>query len=349
MVVDISNLLFRVCAVQKNNPYNNDLSPQDLVGLCTHISILSIFKWFNKLQPDFVVFAFEGGNNWRKEFTQVNAARRAYKGNRAYDPAMAHFYKLIEDFYTTMSAHTSICCLKVDGMEADDEIAAYCQMYATEEHEVVIVSGDKDFIQLLKLPGVKLIDPDTGKERNKPGDKHYQEDLDYWLFLKCVRGDAGDNVLSAFPRVRETKVKKAYTNQYDRLNFMNEVWRDQEDNVHRVGDLYEQNVTLLSLFDQPSEIKEKLFEGVKHQVENFGKYSHFHFLRFCESFQLTRVREDAMKFVEMMSNNQLFVKGEKKAQQPKLSVAEKVAAAKEKLAKEKADKKQESTGRLIEF
>lgn len=357
LIADISNLLFRVAAVQKNtNPFNKDLSPEDLVGLCMHISLQSIYKWYNKYKPDFIVFAFEGKNNWRKEFTTKNAVRRAYKGNRVYDPEMAHFYKLIEDFYTTMSSHTSICCLKINEMEADDAIGAYCQEYASEQHEVVIISGDKDFIQLLKIPGVKLIDPDTGKARNQPGDKKYEEDLDYWLFLKCIRGDSGDNVMTAYPRVRETKVKKAYINQYDRINFMNETWKQtilEEDGtekeiVHRVGELYEQNMTLMSLFDQPTEIRDKLFSGVRDQVENIGKYSHFHFLRFCMDFQLERVKQDAMKFVDMLSNNQLFRSGEK-IFVPKLTIAENVAAAKEKVASEREAEKDSVSNKLIEF
>lgn len=360
LVCDISNMLFRVAAMQKHgNPYSQGLTGDDLIGLCMHISLQSIFKWYKKYNPDFVVFAFEGGNNWRKQYTTEVAARRAYKGNRVYDPEMAHFYQLIDSFYETMNSHTSICCLKVEGMEADDEIAAYCQKYASDDHEIIIVSGDKDFIQLLKLPNVKLIDPDSGKPRNQPGDKHYQEDLDYWLFLKCIRGDGGDNVLSAFPRVRETKVKKAYSNQYDRLNFMNEVWRESREDesgaltevVHRVGDLYEQNVVLLSLFDQPQHIRDKLFAGVEEQVNNVGNYSHFHFLRFCESFQLTRVREEAMKFIDMLANNQRFLKGDKKSvpDAPKMTVAEKVAAAKAKIAEQKEAAKEAANNKLMEF
>jgi len=310
LLCDISSILFRVAAVQKNtNPRNKDLSGEDLVGLCMHISLHSIFKWYEKFKPDYVVFAFEGQNNWRKTFTANANSRLAYKGNRVRDPEMKHFYTLMESFYETMKTHTSICCLKVDTMEADDSIAGYCQLNAADDgNEIYIISGDKDFIQLMKLPGVFLIDPDTGKQRNLPGDKHYEEDLDYWLFLKCVRGDMGDYVPPAYPRVRETRVKKAYENQYERLNFMNEVWRD-DDKVFRVGDLFLENVKLLSLFDQPPEIREKLIERVKAQSTELGKYSHFHFIRFCADFKLVRVQENAKKFADMFANNQRFLKG----------------------------------------
>lgn len=322
LVYDVSNILFRVAAVQKHSPYTRDSSTDELVGLCMHISLMSIFKWYNKFRPDFVVFGFEGGNNWRKTYTAETRTRLQYKGNRVQDPEMKHFYMLMEAFRETMSSHTSICCLSIETMEADDVIAGFCQLYAAPEHEILIVSGDRDFTQLLKLPNVKLVNPDNGKFRNSPGDKDYESDIDYWLFKKCVRGDMGDYVPSAFPRVRETRIKAAYTNDYERVNFMNEKWTEaviteengqpvQTDVIHRVGDLFEHNVILLDLFKQPSDQRLILEEGVKMQVENLGTYSHFHFLRFLKDFQLQKVSEDAMRFIDLFANNQRFLKGEK--------------------------------------
>jgi 5'-3' exonuclease len=323
LVFDISNILFRVASVQKHtNPNARGASPEDLVGLCMHISIQSIYRWYNKYRPDFVVFAFEGGNNWRKEYTAAVKARLAYKGNRQADPEMAHYYELISSFRSTMKAHTSICCLAVDQMEADDTIAAYCQLYSNPDHEIYVVSGDRDFTQLLKLPKVFLVDPATGKLRNQKNDKDYQEDIDYWLFLKCIRGDMGDFVPSAYPNVRETRIRKAYESSYERANFMNEHWveklidRKEDGSLeerlvkHRVGDLYEQNVHLLDLYSQPEPHRTSLVEGVKSQVTDLGHYSHFHFLRFLEQYQLNKLRDEAMKYVELFANNQRWLKGE---------------------------------------
>ena len=320
LVIDISNILFRVASMQKQSPFARDATTEDLVGISMHISLFSIHKYYNKVKPDFVVFAFEGGNNWRKTFTTDNDSRQDYKGNRVVDPEMKHFYILMESFRETMTAHTSICCLCIDTMEADDGIAGYCQLYSRPDHEIVIISGDRDFTQLLKLPGVSLINPDNGKPRNTPGDKEYEPDLDYWLFKKCIRGDSGDNVPSAFPRVRETKIKKAYENDYDRLNFMNETWVEKKfikvDNeeqlievTHRVGDLYEENIKLMDLSKQPGDLRLILEEGIKMQVEDFGKYSHFHFLRFLGKYNLNKVAEDASRFIDMFSCNQRFMSG----------------------------------------
>lgn len=321
LVIDISNILFRVAAVKKNDPYSRGVSDEDLVGLCMHMSLFSIHKHYNKFNPDFIVFAFEGGNNWRKTFTKKEKSRKGYKANRIIDPTMKHYYELLDSFRTVISAHTSICCLCIDTMEADDAIAAYCQLYASDEHEIIIISGDRDFTQLLKLPQVKLVNPDNGKLRNTEQDKEYEPDLDYWLFKKCVRGDGGDNVPSAFPKVRETKIKKAYEDQYERLNFMNTTWKqivlDTDENgndiqievEHRVGDLFEENVILMDLMKQPGDSRLILEEGVRIQVENIGNYSHFHFLRFLGKFNLKKVSEEASRFIDMFSNNQRFRKG----------------------------------------
>lgn len=320
LVIDISNLLFRVAAMQKHTggPANYGASVDDLVGLSMHVALQSIMKWYKKVKPDFVVFSFEGGTNWRKSYTAQHslAIRRQYKANRVKDPEMEHFYKLIDSFKEVMSKHTSICCISIPDMEGDDVIAAYCLLNASEEHHITIVSGDKDFIQLTKLPNIKLLDPDTGKQRNQPTDKDYQEDIDYWLFLKCIRGDSGDNVPSAYPRVFEKRIKVAYADGYERLNFMNERWKDENLTEHRVGDLFVHNEVLMDLTKQPDEIKLRLYEEVikQSQPDALALYSHFHFLRFLGKYKLVRVAEEASKFTDMFMNNQRYLKGDKQKQ-----------------------------------
>lgn len=307
LIIDISNLLFRVAAVQQRSKNNYNATTEEIIGLAMHMSLHSIYKWYDKLKPQFIVFAFDGENNWRKEYTANNSSRNIiYKANRIPDPNMKHFYQLLKDFKNTIKSHTSVCCLQIPTIEADDIIAGYCQLYANENHNINIISGDKDFIQLLKLPNVKLINPDDGKLRNQPSSKDYQADLDYWLFLKCIRGDSGDNVASAYPKVRETKIKKAYENEYDRINFMNETWVDENKITRRVGDLFEENKILVDLFNQPSNIRDKIFPEIKNQIAEVNSYAHFHFLKFLEKHQLNQIRKDANRFIEMFTLNQNF-------------------------------------------
>jgi hypothetical protein len=100
-------------------------------------------------------------------------------------------------------------------------------------------------------------------------------------------------------------------NEYEKINLMNERWIDEEGVEHKVGDLFEENRVLLSLFDQPDPIREKLYIGVDEQTKALGTYSHFHFLRFLEEYELQAVREKASNFIDMFTNNQRFLKGDK--------------------------------------
>lgn len=307
LIYDMSNIIHRVAKARKNEGYD-PLHPEDIAGLTMHISLMTINKWFNKYNPQRVVFAFEGGkqNSWRKMWTSANSKRgKEYKGNRVYDPSYEFIYKLMDDFRDVMKGHTSIICLDVAGMEADDSIAAYCQLYAGPDEQVIIISGDKDFTQLLRDQNVRLLNPDDGKFRNTPQSKEYEPNIEYWIFKKCIRGDMGDYVHSAFPRVRETKIREAFESQYHRANFLNEKWTDADGVEHKVGDLYEENRLLLDLTLQPTDLRTYLEDEVKTQVAaTRAKYAHFWFLGFCNRYKLRKLAEDASRFINLFSCNQ---------------------------------------------
>jgi hypothetical protein len=307
LIFDITNLIFRVAAVEKNRVFDSE----DLIGLCMHMSFMSVNKYFKKYQPDRVIFAFEGGWNWRKQYTPIRNV--AYKGNRVKDPTMEHFFEVINSFKELCQKHSSVVCLAIDGCEADDSIAGYVQLHNDDpDHEIYIVSGDKDMTQLLKRPNTYLVNPDKGVLRNQPGDKEYYEDLDYFIFKKCVRGDGGDNVLSAYPNVRETKILKAYEDEFERENFMNteidyvvmNEAGEPETKKFKVGTLFEENKLLMDLTCQPPEVREVLMDGIRDAIQNRGKYSNFHFLKFLGKYELNKLAENVLDFTGLLTCNQ---------------------------------------------
>jgi hypothetical protein len=280
--------------------------------MCLHVALYSANKLFKQYKPDRVVFAFEGGNNWRKEYTKNAISGVGYKANRVQDKSMEHLFELIKDFKDVMANYTSNVVLAVPGLEGDDVIGGYVQTYASPNDTIYVVSADRDFIQLLKYPNTYLVDPNTGKFRNQPGDKDYCEDIDYFMFLKCVRGDGGDNVPSAFPRVRESKIRAAYEDSYHRENFMNTTWEkpciDENGNPYkqtmRVGDLFVENQMLMDLSKQPTEIREYMLEQVKATVENPGKYNNFRMLQFLGKHKLNQILNKLNDFIPMFACGQ---------------------------------------------
>ena len=277
-----------------------------------HMALNTLKSFYRKVQPDQVAVAFEGQNNWRKEYTASPAcvSKRLYKGNRVKDDSMIPFFELIKSFEGLARQHTSLVCLSSPRLEGDDVIAGYAQYYSAKGDEVIILSGDKDFIQLLKLPGVSLMNPDDGKLSGTDKKTGERIDPEYFMFEKCIRGDAGDNVMSAYPRVRSTKIEQAFKDEYARTNLFNETWEfcdptTGEKRTYRVGDLFAENELLMDLSKQPADIRQLITETIEHEAVHHGQFSLFHFQKFCAKFGLRKIADEARHFIELFSSSGL--------------------------------------------
>jgi len=124
----------------------------------------------------------------------------------------------------------------VDGNEADDLIAYYCQI--SEDEEKLIFSGDRDLTQLIS-DNVHVYLPDK-KQFYKKGDKISFKDIDIPHFnvkvCKILIGDKSDNItgiqslgektlVKFFPELLETEVKLS-----DILSKAEELHKNDKDN-----------------------------------------------------------------------------------------------------------------------
>ena len=225
---------------------------------------------------------------------------------------------------TFVKESTNCTTLQHSELEADDLIAGWIQSHPEDEH--VIVSSDTDFYQLL-AENVKQYNGITDELHTLHGifDKKGQRVLDkktkepkvvpdpeWILFEKCMRGDATDNVFSAYPGVRtkgtknkvglveafEDKKKKGYSWN----NMMLQRWVDHNEEEHRVLDDYERNCILVDLTRQPDDIKIKIAETIvegskpKH-VSMVGAK----FLKFCGKYDLIKLSENASTIAEWLN------------------------------------------------
>lgn len=316
LVVDIGNLFWRsVSAQQRYGPADAG----DSAGLGLHMSLMSLRKHWNNIQPDKLAIVFEGRENWRKAYTKSEEcySKRLYKGNRVADPGMAVLFDVIRAFEDLAREHTSIVTLKHPMLEGDDLIGGYAQHFSAQGDDVMILSGDKDFVQLLGGDGrIKLVNPDDGKERTLTGVCDV-DDAGYFMFEKCMRGDSGDNVLPAFPRVRKTKLYKAYgvkdgkvdpalADSFEMSNLMNSQWEfiDPESGDKRmmsVERMFEENHLLMNLAAQPAYVREVITQVIEHESENHGQFNFFKFNQFLGKYQLQQIAERASDFVPMFS------------------------------------------------
>jgi hypothetical protein len=141
------------------------------------------------------------------------------------------------------------------------------------------------------------VDPTTGKNRTL---EEWDNDADFFMFNKCIRGDVGDNVQAAYPRIRSTKIKEAYDDPYKRVNIMNDVWKNQTGKELSVKELFEENEMLMDLSKQPQCVRRKIFETISYEIDNTGQFSHFHFLRFLGKYQLKKVANQLETFIPLL-------------------------------------------------
>lgn len=307
MVVDTANILFRVASA--HTKYNNQGSPEDQAGLALHMALNTLKSHYNKVKPDTVAITFEGRANWRKTYTQSDAcvSKRLYKGNRVKDDSMAVFFQLIENFEAMAREHTSLVCLGNPLLEGDDMFSAYAQKYCALGDEVFGLSGDKDFVQLIGLNNFTLLNPDKAGANRHLDKKGNPIDAKYFMFEKAFRGDSGDNVMSAYPRIRSTRLQKAFEDQYELTNLLNESWEFSEPSTGEkrminVGDMFKENNLLMNLLGQPEEIQKLMRESVEEAEANIGKFSMFHFAKFCGKYKLSKIAEDVSSFTQMFTN-----------------------------------------------
>lgn len=299
LVLDMSNLLHRTFFAGYNMTKSTDSTAS---GLALHSAFQTLNKYFTKFNPTKTICVFDRPN-WRKDYTksELCLSGKLYKGTRRQDMTpneekrYQEFLQHAEEFEAIVREHTSMVCMAADMLEADDIMAGFAEQY--QDDRVIVISADKDLIQLLKFPNVSLIDPINDKERTC-------DDVEWFMFLKCIRGDRGDNVASAYPKVREVAVRKAFDDEFERLALMDKRFtmiRNEEPVEFRVGDLFKENQLLMDLYSQPEPVKRLIKSTIKKSMTNTGKYSHFHFIKFCGKHDLKRISENVDRYIKMLS------------------------------------------------
>lgn len=183
-------------------------------------NVSALFGFFNTLQmivrqynPEYLVVALDSkGKTFRHEMYPE------YKANR--DAAPEDLHAQVPRIIDILDA-VGIKSLSKIGLEADDIIAYLCKKAAKQGFESIIVTGDKDLLQLVNDQTFALRPPKKGeKDYNLCGEKEVldifgvtpQQILDYLTIL----GDSSDNV----PGIKGIGAKGAVKllNQYNSLD-----------------------------------------------------------------------------------------------------------------------------------
>lgn len=333
ILVDSLNLFMRC-----KNSVSPGLDLETRLGMALHITLMSAKSMWDRYNGSHVVFLTEG-RSWRKDFYPPYKANRktlaAQKSPRELEED-AEFMAAYDSLIEFLRDRTNATVLRQGNAEADDLIAAWIRHHPEDQH--VIVSSDSDFVQLL-APNVTIYNGVTnilyttegifndrghrleftlkndGKLKVGKRNDDFVADSDWIersLFYKCIRGDKGDNVFSAYPGARQKGtrnrigIEEAFQDRdskgFSYNNFMLQRWVDHNEVERLVRDDYLRNRVLIDLSQQPDDIKEQLAETVAaaHTAKHVSGVG-IHLLKFCGKWDLNRVSDQASEFGKMLN------------------------------------------------
>ena len=194
-----------------------------------------------------VVLTWDSKHSWRRDyFPEYKASRR--KGREESDLNWDDIFGTLNKIRNEIKENFPYKYLEVFGAEADDIIGFLCE--ENKDEKIMIISGDKDFIQLQKYPNVKQWSPITKKDVNGFNPTTYLKE-------HILRGDTSDgvpNVLSPdntfIDGLRQRPLSRKKIQSW--LIGGGSDWNDE------VKRNFQRNSTLIDLSRTPEELKNQI-------------------------------------------------------------------------------------------
>ena len=166
------------------------------IDLFRHMVLNSIRSYKAKYGREYgeIVIACDDKKYWRKQAFQHYKANRK-KAREESDINWNQIFNCLNTVRDELKQYFPYRVIQVDGAEADDIIATLCMQYGSllrTKEKILILSGDKDFVQLQVYANVEQLDPIKDKPiRTTDPHKYLREHI-----LKGDRGDGVPNILS---------------------------------------------------------------------------------------------------------------------------------------------------------
>ena len=194
-----------------------------------------------------VVLTWDSKHSWRRDyFPEYKASRR--KGREESDLNWDDIFGTLNKIRNEIKENFPYKYLEIFGAEADDIIGFLCE--DNRDEKIMIISGDKDFIQLQKYPNVKQWSPITKKDVNGFNPTTYLKE-------HILRGDTSDgvpNVLSP----DNTFVDGLRQRPLSRKKIQSWLLGGGSDWNDEVKRNFQRNSTLIDLSRTPEELKNQI-------------------------------------------------------------------------------------------
>ena len=240
--VCIANILQEIKQLKKIEPL-----------LVKHMILSTLLFYRRKFRDQYgdLVICCDSKKSWRKDIFPFYKANR--KSTRAKDDIDWNgIFEVINSITQDLKSKFPYAVISVDQAEADDIIGVLSKKYYRNE-KIMIVSSDKDFLQLQKYYSVEQYSPTQKKLLQSSGPYQYLKEH----IMKGDRGDGIPNFLSdddtyvtdkRSKKILKTKLE-AWTN-LDPTEFCNE----------KMMRGWKRNQQLVDLSHTPQDIKQKIVD-----------------------------------------------------------------------------------------
>ena len=154
-------------------------------GLVRHMVLNSLRSYRRKFLEDYgeLVIACDNRNYWRRElFPHYKAHRKKNREESEFD--WNEIFRCLNEVKAELKSVFPYKVLEFDTAEADDIIAIVCKI---EETDTLILSGDKDFVQLQAYPHVNQYSPIQKRFLKDPSPSNFLKE-------QIMKGDRGDGI-----------------------------------------------------------------------------------------------------------------------------------------------------------
>ena len=219
-----------------------------------HMILNSVRMYRTMFNEDYgeIVLTYDSRAYWRREaFPQYKHSRR--KGRETDDKDWNSIFGVLNQIKDEIKEFLPYKVVETYGAEADDVIATLCKHYQSEK--IMIVSGDKDFIQLQKYNNVSQYSPITKKLVNG---------VDAVVYIKehILKGDKSDgipNVLSPDHTFTDDLRQRPLTSKKMKSILAQDI-DDLNDEVKRN---YQRNDKLINLDNVPEKLEGNILDDFK--------------------------------------------------------------------------------------
>jgi len=202
ILIDMSQILFASASMSMK-------SGKADINIIRHMTLNSLKKYRKEYFDEYgeLVICCDGKHSWRREFfPQYKAARKSGRETSSVD--WSEVFEIFNQLKNEIKENFPYRVIHVDTAEADDIIGTLVLRGREEGEKTLIISSDKDFIQLQMNDNVYQYSPITKKFLNGVDPNEYLKE-------HILRGDKGDgipNVLSddnvIVDRIRQTPITK---------------------------------------------------------------------------------------------------------------------------------------------